>query len=370
MKVCDTVKSIAILGAGNAGIASAADMKSRGYEVRLFELPEYEITLDRLRAAGKITLTRPGKEPVEAVPDLYTTDIKQAVEGADVIMFTINTLLTERFSELLAPVVTENQVLFFNGAAEMAPVRFANKAKELGIEKNFNLCETSTLTYGCRANAAEGTAHIGLDVRRVCFAAYPASKTEELYRVCSQLYPYLFPGKNIFHTFLENMNAEVHPGPVVLNAGRVESMGDTFNLYEHGMTPSVIRVVLGVEKERRALGAALDIPLIDGMDMRHAEGYVDEDITDLHYAFTTQPTYMMAKGPSTLQARYLTEDAPMALALYTSLGHAIGVDVSICESILTLAGCLMDSDYKHEGLTLERLGWGGYTRDQLIEAVS
>ena len=102
----------------------------------------------------------------------------------------------------------------------------------------------------------------------------------------------------------------------------------------------------------------------------HAEGYVDEDITDLHYAFTTQPTYLMAKGPSTLKARYLTEDAPMALALYTSLGHAIGVDVSICESILTLAGCLMDSDYKHEGLTLERLGWGGYTRDQLIEAVS
>lgn len=41
-------------------------------------------------------------------------------------------------------------MIFFNAAAAMSCVRFERKAREMGIEKNFKLCELNTLTYGTR----------------------------------------------------------------------------------------------------------------------------------------------------------------------------------------------------------------------------
>lgn len=369
MNAVKKVKSVAIIGAGNAGIAAAGHMKSKGFEVRLFELPQYKVTLDKLKKAGKIIVERPDVT-TEATPDLYTTDIVEAVTGVDVIMFTINTMLLDKFTELVAPVVTEEQVIFFNGAAEMACVRFAKKAKEMGIQTDFNLSECCTLTYAARSFPEEGRAFIGLDVKELCFAAYPSWKTEKLLGVCRQLYECLKPSVNVWNTFLENTNTEVHPGPCLLNAGRIEYAGESFNLYEQGMTEHVLNIIAGIGKERIALGKALDLQVMDGIAARRERGYFTERTAELKTAFIDSDVYRLSKGPNNLNTRYITEDASMGLALYVSLGKALGVPVPISQSVVTLLGCLMGQNYLEEGLTLEKLGMSGFTKEQLKAAVS
>ena len=43
------VKKIAILGAGNGGMTAAADLKEQGFEISLYELPQFEKNLAVIR---------------------------------------------------------------------------------------------------------------------------------------------------------------------------------------------------------------------------------------------------------------------------------------------------------------------------------
>jgi opine dehydrogenase len=77
------VNSVAVLGAGHGGCAAAADLGKRGYSVRLHARnPE---RLAPLRAQGGIEARRIQQGLVQI--DLLTTDVAEAVRGADLIMF-------------------------------------------------------------------------------------------------------------------------------------------------------------------------------------------------------------------------------------------------------------------------------------------
>ena len=170
------VKKVAILGAGNGGMTAAAELKEKGFEISLYELPQFGKNLQAMQEKGGILLQEPNEVPFKEVfvkLDLITTDIEAAVKDAQIIMLTIPGFAIEAFAELLAPVATEDQVILFNGAAAMGCVRFANKAKEMGITKNFKLCEVNSLSYGTRGFADEARVELTLRVKKLFFAAYP-----------------------------------------------------------------------------------------------------------------------------------------------------------------------------------------------------
>ena len=94
----------------------------------------------------------------------------------------------EYFARILAPVVNEDQIILINCAACMAPVRFINEAKEMGINKRFKIAETNTLTYGTRAIVESAKIELYLRAKKVYLAAYPCSDNEEVFEVCKKLY--------------------------------------------------------------------------------------------------------------------------------------------------------------------------------------
>jgi opine dehydrogenase len=68
---------VAVLGAGNGGLAAAADLTLRGHEVRLFEHPAFREHLVPIRERGGIELI--GVASGFASVDLVTDDIRSAV---------------------------------------------------------------------------------------------------------------------------------------------------------------------------------------------------------------------------------------------------------------------------------------------------
>jgi opine dehydrogenase len=80
------IRDVAILGAGNGGCAAAADLGSRGYRVRLYNRSSERLVgiverggLEKLGAAG---------EGFVEIP-VVTTDLSEAVGGADLVMLTV-----------------------------------------------------------------------------------------------------------------------------------------------------------------------------------------------------------------------------------------------------------------------------------------
>ena len=79
------------MGAGHGGLAAAADLSLRGYEVRLHA--RRAATLGPIRDQGGISVQGVQSGLVD-VPVL-TTDVAQAVDGADLLMLVVPSVAHE-----------------------------------------------------------------------------------------------------------------------------------------------------------------------------------------------------------------------------------------------------------------------------------
>jgi opine dehydrogenase len=351
------VKNVAILGAGNGGITAAADLKLQGFNVNLYELPGFGKNLDGIKNIGGIKFRALGEEEKFVTPDLLTTDIYEAINNTDIIMLTVPGFAIESFAEKIAPVINENQIIFFNGASCMACVRFLNKAKEMGINKKFKLCEVNSLTYGTRVFHDEAIVEMSLKVKKLYFSAYPKKYTDELYKACIQLYDFLIKAEDIWETTLANGNPEVHPGPCLLNAGRIEYSKGEFWLYKEGITEHTVNVIKAIEKERLALGNKLGFELEGAAEARATRGYFESSKGKLYELFNNSKVFTKIKGPLSITSRYIIEDISYGLVLWSSIGKSIGVKTPTIDSVIILGGVLLERDLYEEGITLNKLGF-------------
>ncbi|WP_411843833.1 NAD/NADP octopine/nopaline dehydrogenase family protein [Salinicoccus sp. HZC-1] len=362
------IKKVAIIGAGNGGITAAADLTNRGFSVSLYEIPAFSGNIEGIKRNKGIMLQDENGEKFIQFSNV-TTDIEKAVEDAEIIMLTVPSFAIENIAEQLAPVTGEEQIILINSAGSMGSVRFVNKAKELGIDTSFNIAETNSLTYGTRAFPEEARAELSLYVKKIFFSAYPSSNTDRLIDICSKLYDCFVPAESIWHTTLENGNPEVHPGPALLNAGRIDYSNGEFWLYKEGITEHTVKVLKAIERERLNIGEAFGFDLEDAVESRAGRGYFEDDGRGLQTLFNTSEVYTKIKGPVSIDSRYFTEDISNGLVLWSGLGRVAGVETLNIDAVITLGGTLLEQDFYEEGLTLESLGFSDYTLQQLINTV-
>jgi opine dehydrogenase len=185
-----------------------------------------------------------------------------------------------------------------------------------------------------------------------------------------QIYDGVIPIENVWGTALSNGNPECHTGPCLLNAGRIEFSNGEFWLYVEGITEHTVNVLLKVGEERMALGRAFGYQLDDGTTARIKRGYLEPGQEPLHLKYNHSPVFSKIKGPMSLESRYFTEDISNGLVLFSSLGKTLGVPTPTTNALVTLGSVLLKRDFMAEGVTLEKLGFEGMDRDQLIAAVS
>ena len=76
------VKKVAILGAGNGGLTTAADLAERGFDISLFTWPTREYQFEGLINRGGLLLQEPNAEPPKEVfvpITNYTIDMEEAI---------------------------------------------------------------------------------------------------------------------------------------------------------------------------------------------------------------------------------------------------------------------------------------------------
>jgi opine dehydrogenase len=360
------MQKVAILGAGNGGITAAADLSIKGYEVRLFEQPEYSQKLNIIKEKGGVLLKRKSEEEFALIHTL-TTDIGKAIIGAQIVMVTVPSLAIEKMAELSAPFLEKDQIVFLNGATSMSSFRFVNKVKKFRSDIPFKIGETASLTYASRVTEAADV-ELSLEVKKLLFSAYPSSDTEVLINTLRGLYPCLTPAQNIWETCLNNGNPESHTGPSLLNAGRIEYSNGDFYLYKEGITPSVSKVINAVTEERRQICKAMEVNFTSTKERLLTLGYANEK-KDLHVMYNESDVFSSIQGPLSLGSRYFVEDISHGLVLWSSLGKTLTVETPIINSIINLYGALTGKNYWEEGLTLEKLGISGLSVQQLMEVV-
>jgi opine dehydrogenase len=361
------VKSIAVLGAGHGGCAAAADLGRRGYSVRLHARNAERLA--PLRAQGGIEARgiQQGLVPIE----LMTTDVGEAVRGADLIMLVVPSVAHEPYARALAAVLDGSQPIFINPGHTGGGLHFRHALRSSGYRGPLDSCETVTLTYITRMEGP-GTVNIYSYTRQLRFAALPGKAGGRLLGLVKPLYPEIEAASSVLETALANLNAVFHPEGMIMNAGWIQHTNGNFLFYREGFTDAVGRVTAAVDRERMAVAKALGVPAAPFLDIFHAAGLTTtaaRDSGDISRACRESEPNRTIKAPSSLDHRYMHEDVGYGLVPIAALGRLAGVATPTIDALVRIASLAAGIDYAREGLTLERLGIAGMSVAELKDFV-
>ena len=156
----------------------------------------------------------------------------------------------------------------------------------------------------------------------------------------------------------------VHPIPMIMNAVKIDRLG-AYTYTSYDITPSVARVIEGLDTERLAILAALGIEASSFKDVLNE--YYGAEGADFHETVNNVPGYRKQKAPADFQDRYITEEIPTQMVPAALIGNALGVATPILNATVGYASAINGTDYWTEGWTLGKLGLAGMGRDAILD---
>jgi opine dehydrogenase len=341
-----------VIGAGHGGKAMAAHLALMGFPVTLYNRTADNVAVIKARGGIELESYEGGPRGFGQLAQV-TSDMREALDGADVVMVVTPSTAHADIAQAAAPCLRDGQVVVLNPGRTGGSFEFAHALKKSGCTADAVVSEAETLIYASRS---EGPAQsrIFRIKESVPVAALPATRTPEVLEALAPAYPQFIDGTSVLHTGLNNMGAIFHPALTLLNAGRIESTQGEFQFYIDGVTPTVARVLEVLDRERVTVASAIGIRARTGLEWLKMA--YDATGADLHEAIHNQPGYYGIQAPPTLNHRYITEDVPMSLVPIAALGQRYGVSVRGMDSIIRLACIVHRTDYWRRGRTLDRLG--------------
>jgi opine dehydrogenase len=362
------IKTIAVLGAGHGGCAAAADLGKRGLSVRLHARNEERLVSLQRQAGIKVSGIHEGLVPI----DHMTTDLAEAIEGADLIMLVVPSVAHGHYARGLARILKPGQPIFLNPGHTGGGLNFAHELREAGCTVPVvETCETVTLTYICRL-VGEGHVYLYSYTKNLAFAAFPGNAQERLYRLIKPVFPEIRQASSVLETALTNINAVFHPTGMLMNTGWIEHTQGGFLFYIEGITESVGRVTEAVDRERMAVAHALGVPTISFLDAFHRAGLTTEAARasgSISRACRESEANRAIKAPPSLRHRYIMEDVGYGIVPISELGVLAGVKTPVIDALITIASASIDLDLRATGLSLHRMGLEGLSPTSLERCI-
>ena len=351
-------KSICVLGGGNTAFAVAASLTLRGFDIALCELPEFSAMLEPIANKRTIGLHGVAGEGMAKI-SMVTSDVAQALAEADLLLLIVPAYAQRPFAAACIPYIEDRHTVVLMpgtlGSLEWAAM--------LAVEgKTATLAEVDTAPYVCRKTAPDEATIWGV-VSGLGLGVLPAAKTEAVRALLDPLFPGMQTHPDALACGLSSMNPVVHPAGVLMNAGRIERSHGEFYFYEEGVTPAVVRAIMAVDDERRAIGRIFGYDLMPVNEAFHQAGFGPKG--DLWAAINGSYMLTRLKAPGSLESRWLTEDVPYGLAAWVSVGRQYGVATPVMESLVNLATPVMETDGWAAGRGVGELGIEGIDIDAL-----
>ncbi|HJZ46868.1 MAG TPA: NAD/NADP octopine/nopaline dehydrogenase family protein [Roseiflexaceae bacterium] len=355
-----------VIGAGHGGKAMAAHLALMDFHVTLYNRTPAHVAAIAARGGIDVESYDGGPRGFGQLA-LITSDMHEALAGADVVMVVVPSSAHAAIAAAVAPHLRDGQIVVLHPGRTCGALEFVKALTDRGCLADVTVAEAETFLYASRSDGPAQTRIFRIK-EAVPLAALPATRTPRVLEALRDAYPHYIDGVNVLHTGLNNMGAIFHPALTLLNAGRIESTHGDFQFYIDGVTPSVAGVLEVLDRERVTVAAALGIRARSAMDW--LEMAYNASGANLNEAIHNQPGYYGIKAPSTLSHRYIFEDVPMSLVPIAALGQHYGVSVRGMNSIIQLACIIHKTDYWRRGRTPEKLGIAQLSVSELTHYVN
>ena len=353
-------KVIAVLGAGHGGHAVSAELTEKGYDVRLYQDPLLINTISKVYETREIKISGELRKTAVVKISTVTTDLKQAVKGADIIFVTVPAFVHRKFASEIAEFIEGGQIIVLLPGT-LGSLVFARIFKEKGVLDKVLIAEANTLPYDTRV-LAPGECFVYKMNEPLLLGVFPAIKTDEVFKKLEGTYNFT-PVTDVLECALHSHNPILHTPGCIMNTGRIERSWGDFYLYEEGFTPTICRVTEEMDKERMAIGYAYGykpLTLVQAISGLKNPG-------DLWKEVNGNKGLCFIKGPESIKSRYFTEDTPNGLVPWSMIAGLAGVKTPLIDSFATISSVVIEFDSWKDGRTLKDMGINGLTKEQLKE---
>lgn len=350
---------VTVLGGGNTAFSLAANLALAGFEVLLWEHPDFAHTIAPIRETRTIHLEGTARTGAATLAGV-TVDPAEALAWSETLVCSVPSYAHQRFAEQLAPHLRPGHVLALL-PGNLGTLAFARALREAGAT-GVILAEADTAPYVCRKTGPDRAVIWGT-VGALGVGVFPASQTAEAMPALERLFPGATAYTNVLEAGLSAMNPVVHPAGVLLNAGRIERSRGEFWFYEEGVTPAVVRAIEAVDAERRAVGRAYGYDLAPVAAAFHKAGFGPAG--DLWSAINGSAMLTALRAPGSLSTRWLSEDVPYGLVTWAALGAEAGVATPVMDALITLASAVLGVDCRETGRLAGDLALAGLSSEQM-----
>ena len=353
----------AVLGGGNGGQSIGAYLTLKGYEASLYD--RYENVIAPIKAKGGVELKGVSLTGFAGIKTI-TTNLGEAVDGAEVVLVVVPAFAHRYLAESLVPYLKDGQTIVLCPGSTGGVFEFRKAFKDKGCKARIKLGETSSLFYACRAEAPGVAAITGIK-KTMPLAAFPSADADEIIASLREPYPQLVKEDNILTSDMSNLNAIIHPLPVLLNVGWIEKAGGAFKFYYDSISPSIGGLIERMDAERMTLCKGLGLKVKSVQDSLGA--YYGVKAATLFEQVNKVEAYANIMSPANLNTRFLTEDIPMGLVPMAAIAEAAGIETPLMDMTIEIASRLLGRDFKAEGRNLGNLGLEGITKNDLLAFV-
>jgi opine dehydrogenase len=348
---------VSVLGGSNGGYATASDLALAGHRVRLWRRSGPDLAA--VQSTGTITLVAEGRQGAARL-DRATTDLSEALDGAEVVMVPLPATCHEDLAKHLAGRLSGREVVVLTPGT-LGTFVLARGLARAGATLPLAFAETGTLPYLARKT---GPTTVAAPVRaaNLPVGVFPASRSQAALERIGALYPASRPCVDALDAALTNAGAVIHPPLVLVNVGSID--GGQFDIHGTGTTASARKLIDAVDAERIAARRGLGYPaphyeaatLYD--PARTAEGLYGAGARDKLVASG------LWREVLTYEHRYVSEDVALGLPLFESAGRTAGVPTPAISGLLGVFGALLGRDLAG-GRALDHLGLGDFTRREV-----
>lgn len=349
--------NVAVLSFGAAGWGLAAYLAAQGVSVLLHDPSESRLA--PFRAQGGICVKNPDDEDALIRPSLLTTELAEAVTGADIVFAVAPPLAHHELALRLNPYLRPGHVLLLlpggtGGALEVGRV-LRNRGTDAVL-----VGEAEAFPFVVRM-AEPGTVVLQGVKRVVRGAALPAWRTPELLSVCRPLLPMLSPATSVLETSFGNVGAVLSSVLALVTAGGSPG-GESVSL-----TREVVALLEAADAERRAVAKVYGVE-VPGV-LEWLNGAYGGDHADLASAIQHNPAF---SGLSAFEEAdfVVGEHVSAGLVPIVDLGLLAEVPCPVLIALVHVVSAMYRTDFWAQGRTLERMGLSGLSPSNIRALVA
>jgi opine dehydrogenase len=352
---------IAVLGGGNGSFAAAGDFALQGHDVSLWRRDAAEVAAHRADGSRIVVKDVNGRHDVQLA--LVTTDIADAIRGAELILCPAPAFAQADIARQLAPHLSDGQVVFLPPAT-FGSMIFAKAAHDVGNHAAVSFAETGTLPWLTRKHGPFEVA-ITIRAKRLPVGVFPLRTADRALDVIGRAFPGVIePCGDALSAALMNAGPIIHPPLIVMNAGPIEHF-ERWDIHKEGTQVAIRRVTDALDAERIAVRAGF--------------GYRAPHFPLAHHYAKEGEQWMYGRGShdrltdsgdwreqiALTEHRYMREDLRLGLSLLVSAAELAAVATPLAKSFLAIGGTICGEDFMQHGRTLASLSLGDLDREQL-----